>query len=138
MGNPGDRTESQKTAKSLLIFPTRKFPEQTYIKTLLKKLFLPHQIAIFINDTIQALLLFIVIAFGSGFDLTTRDSYFTILVEVFTNHISDENKYFTNNIEWTEYKIMGFKPANRYQIIRQSLLIHDFHHQPFLCQAKVM
>ena len=22
-----------------------------------------------------------------GFDLTTRDSYFTILVEVFTNHI---------------------------------------------------
>ena len=81
-------------------------------------LFLPHQIAIFINDTIQALFLVIVIAFGSGFDLTTRDSYFTILVEVFTNYTSDENKYFTNNIEWTEHKIMGFKPANRYQIIR--------------------
>ena len=45
-----------------------------------------------------------------------------ILVEVFTNHISAENKYFTNHIEWTEHKIMGFEPANRYQIIQQSLL----------------
>ena len=35
----------------------------------------------------------------SGFDLTTRDSYFTILVEVFTNHILVENTYFTNHIE---------------------------------------
>ena len=48
----------------------------------------------------------------------TCNSYFTILVEVFTNHISVENTYFTNHIEWTEHKIMGFK----YQIIRQSLL----------------
>ena len=41
----------------------------------------------------------------SGFDLTTRDSYFTILVEVFTNHILVENTYFTNPIEWTEHTI---------------------------------
>ena len=27
----------------------------------------------------------------AGFDLTTCDLYFTILVEVFKNHISDEN-----------------------------------------------
>ena len=58
----------------------------------------------------------------TGFDLTTRDSYFTILVEVFTNHISAENRYFTNHIEWTEHKIMGFKPSNRYQIIWQYFL----------------
>ena len=54
--------------------------------------------------------------------ITTRDLYFTILVEVFTNHISAESTYFTNHTEWTEHKIMGFKPTNRYQIIRQSLL----------------
>ena len=57
-----------------------------------------------------------------GFDLTTHDSDFTILVEVFMNHISAENTYFTNHIEWTNHKIMAFKSANRYQIIRQSLL----------------
>ena len=34
-----------------------------------------------------------------GFDAKTRDSYFTILVEVFTNHIVAENTYFTNHIE---------------------------------------
>ena len=33
------------------------------------------------------------------FDLMTRDSRFTILVEIFTNHISLENSYFTNHIE---------------------------------------
>ena len=36
---------------------------------------------------------------GAAFDLTTRDLYFTILVEVFTNHILAENKYFTNRVE---------------------------------------
>ena len=40
----------------------------------------------------------------SGFDLTTRASYFTILVS-FTNHIYAENTYFTNHIERTEPKI---------------------------------
>ena len=38
-------------------------------------------------------------------DLTTHDSYFTILVEVFTKRILTENTYFTNHLEWTEYKI---------------------------------
>ena len=42
----------------------------------------------------------------TGFDLTTRDSYITILVEVFTNHILAEKIYFKNHIEWTEHKIM--------------------------------
>ena len=59
-----------------------------------------------------------------------------ILVEVFTNHISAENAYFTNHVRWAEHKILGFKPVNRYQIIWQSL-IHDFHHHPFFFQAKV-
>ena len=45
----------------------------------------------------------------SGFDLTTRDSYFTILVEVFTNHILVENTYFTNHIEWTEHTITALQ-----------------------------
>ena len=30
------------------------------------------------------------------------------------------NRKFTNQIEWTEHKIMDFKPANKYQIIRRS------------------
>ena len=32
------------------------------------------------------------------FDLTTRDSYITILFEVFMNRILAENTYFTNRI----------------------------------------
>ena len=39
---------------------------------------------------------------STGFDLTTHDSYFTILVEVFMNHILAENTYFTNDVERTE------------------------------------
>ena len=54
---------------------------------------------------------------STGFDLTIRDLYFMILVEVFTNQISGENMYFTNHIEWTEHKIMDFKLGNTYQII---------------------
>ena len=38
-----------------------------------------------------------------------RDSYITILVEVFTNHISAEKIYFINHIEWTKHKIMALK-----------------------------
>ena len=77
-----------------------------------------------------------------GFNLTAGDLNLTILVEVFTNHISAENTYFTNYLEWTEHKIMGFKPANRYRIIRQSLLfmisiiIHFFVNQK-LCKHYV-
>ena len=47
-----------------------------------------------------------------------------------------------NHIEWTEQKIMVLKPANKYQIIQQchhfkNILIGNFHHHPFLYQAKV-
>ena len=69
----------------------------------------------------------------------THDSYFTILVEVFTNHISAELSYFTNHIEQIEHKIMSFKPTNRYQIFQQSVLsmiyiiIHFFAKQ-MLCK----
>ena len=69
----------------------------------------------------------------TGFDLTTRDSYFTILVKVLTNHILAENTYFTNHIELTEHKIIVLIPANRYQIIRQfrnfkNILIDDYQY----------
>ena len=37
----------------------------------------------------------------AGFDLTTRDSYFTTQVEFFTNPILTENTYFTNHREIT-------------------------------------
>ena len=49
----------------------------------------------------------------------TRDSYFTILVEVFTNHVLAKKTYFTNHIVWTEHEITVSKSANKYQIIRQ-------------------
>ena len=52
----------------------------------------------------------------SGFDLTTRDSYFTILVEVIMNHILTKNTHFMNHVEWTDRKIIVLKPANKYQI----------------------
>ena len=39
-----------------------------------------------------------VLAYFTGFNLTTHDSYFTILVEVFTNHILVENTNFTNHL----------------------------------------
>ena len=58
-----------------------------------------------------------------GFNLRTRNSYFLILIEVFTNHVLIENIYFTNCIEWTEYKIMVLKSENKYQIIWQC---HNF------------
>ena len=35
----------------------------------------------------------------SGFDLTTCDSYFTILVEVFMDRILSENTCFMNHVE---------------------------------------
>ena len=67
----------------------------------------------------------------------TSDSYFTILVEVFTNYILAKNTYFTNRIAWTEHKIMVLKPATKYQIIQhwdnfKNILIDDNHHHPFL------
>ena len=49
----------------------------------------------------------------TGLDLTTRDSYFTILVEVLTNHVLAKNTYFTNHIESAERKIMVLKPTKK-------------------------
>ena len=79
----------------------------------------------------------------AGFDLMTRDLVFTILVEVFMNHILAKNTYFTNHIEWTEHKIVIVKPANKYQIVWQchnfkNILISDFHHYQFLYQTKLL
>ena len=34
-----------------------------------------------------------------------------------------ENTYFTNRLEWTQHKIMIFKPVSKYQIIRH---LHNF------------
>ena len=52
-----------------------------------------------------------------GFDLTTRDLYFKIQVEVFTNHILAENTYLLNHRNCTEHKNMVLKPSKKDQII---------------------
>ena len=92
---------------------------------------------IFLCKSRETLRWFSFIQVDLGFDLTTRDSYFTILVEVFTNHILAENMidfriYFTIHLGWTEHKIMVLKPANKNKIIRQ----HNFEniYQQFLSQ----
>ena len=79
----------------------------------------------------------------TGFNLMTHDSYFTILVKVFTNHILAENSCFTIWIEWTEHKIIVLKPANKYQIIWNChnfkiIFMDNFHHHQFLYWAKVL
>ena len=79
----------------------------------------------------------------TGFDLTTYDSYFMILVQVFTNHTLAENTYFTNHLAWTEHTIMVLKTTNKYKIIQEShnfedILINDFLRHPFLYRAKVL
>ena len=61
----------------------------------------------------------------SGLDLTTYDSYFTVSVEVFTNHIG-----------WIEHLTMVLKPENKHQIIQwnhnfKNILFDDFQHQSF-------
>ena len=53
----------------------------------------------------------------SELDLTTRDSYFKILVQVFANHI------LAKNIFYESYRVnrtqdYGLKPGDKYQIIR--------------------
>ena len=78
----------------------------------------------------------------SWFDLTTRDSHFTILVDVFTNHVLVENTHFTNHLGLTEHKNIVLKFENTYKIIRQchnfeNILIDGFFHHPILYQAKV-
>ena len=54
------------------------------------------------NEIICLTTSFTIPLWKTGFDLTTRDSYFMILVEVFTNHILAEKKNFKNHLEWTE------------------------------------
>ena len=78
----------------------------------------------------------------TGFHLMTHDSYFTILIEVFMNHISAENSNFRYHIERTEHKIMILKPANKYQIIQRchnfkNILIDNFQYHPFLYQTEL-
>ena len=41
--------------------------------------------------------------------MITRDSYFTVLFEVFTTHILEGNTYFVNHIEQTEHAIVILK-----------------------------
>ena len=53
--------------------------------------------------------------------------YFTILVEVFTNHIFAKNRYFTNHIECTENKIAFLKPAHKYQIAQYVTILKTFY-----------
>ena len=73
---------------------------------------------------------------ASGLDLTTRDSWFTILVEVFTNHILAKNTFLTNHIERPEHKITILKSANKYQISQQC---HSFKkHHLFFCWVEIL
>ena len=77
---------------------------------------------------------------GPEFNLTTHDSYFTILVEVFTNHILAENTYFANRIEWTKHSIMVLRLSNKYQIILhhnnfKNILVDD--HPFFFSKLKI-
>lgn len=50
----------------------------------------------------------------TGFNLTIRDSYLTILVKAFMNNILAENTYFTNHKEWRKkQKIMANKTCKQ-------------------------
>ena len=74
----------------------------------------------------------------AGFDLATRDSYLTILVDVFHEPCFSRDTYFTNCIEWTEHTIIVLNPANKHQITRQyhnfrTILINDF----FMSKSKI-
>ena len=75
----------------------------------------------FINILLYLRTDFIFIFWISRFDLWTCDIYFTILGEVFSNHISTENTYFVNLIERREHNIMVLKPISRHQIIQWTL-----------------
>ena len=69
---------------------------------------------------------------NSGFDWITRNSYFTTLVEVFTNHILAENTFSQIiYISWTEHKSTVLKSINKQQIIQhchnfKNILINNF------------
>ena len=55
----------------------------------------------------------------------TRYSYFTILVERFTNHISAQNTS-SMNMEWIEHKIMILKRSNKYQLFGNVITLKIF------------
>ena len=79
-----------------------------------------------------------------GFNLTTRDTYCTIQLKVFTNQILAGNIYIANHIKWTQ-KIVVLKAGNTYQIretIRQCynfkrIFIDDYQPHPFLSFADI-
>ena len=75
----------------------------------------------------------------SGFDSTTRDSYFTWSF----HEPYFSRKHVFHHREWTDHKNMFLKPANKYQILWQhhipsNILLADFQHHLFLCWAKVL
>ena len=83
----------------------------------------------------------------SVFDLTTHNSYFTILVEVFTKHILAENTQFTNHTEWTEHKMTKTKQLTIQTFICyliyfgsrklfHKIIQHTFHSRHTTCNLK--
>ena len=76
--------------------------------------------------------------------LTARDSYFTILVKVFNNHIFYRKHKFHRSYRISiEHKIMVLKPAIKYEIIWytspkfETILINDFwHHSIYLLSKR--
>ena len=70
----------------------------------------------------------------SGFNLTTYHSYFTILVEIFTNHILAKNIFHQS---YRVTKRQYYEIANKYLINRQfhyfkNIFIDDSQHHSFL------
>ena len=49
----------------------------------------------------------------AGFDFTTRDSHFTVLVEGLTSHILSKKTCFMNHTERAELEIMILKPTKK-------------------------
>ena len=76
------------------------------------------------------------------FDLTTRGSYFTILAEVFTNHIS--RKHIFREMFWVnrtqDYGLKSCKQVQNYLICHnfENILIEDFLHDLIPYRAKVL
>ena len=71
------------------------------------------------------------------FDLTTRDSYFRILFEVFMNHILEN----TNAIEWTEQTIMVLEHTSVKLFstchLFKNTFVDDIQYHAFIYQTKV-
>ena len=66
-----------------------------------------------------------------GFDSMTRDSYFMILVEVFTNHILAENTYIHESYRvkrTQDYGLQACKYQTRHCHNFKNILTDEFHH----------